>query len=142
MDLDASKEKSKANTTKESKEIAYSVKVTSRAFKELTDITVKYNIFYEVSELGSTAEPEIKVGTGSHVFPSLLTNKPAEFQTEAIKLEKGALDAGWYFKSGASSRSKDRVAGLWFKVFDSTGKQIGEYINPSTIAKKQKWKDS
>ncbi len=139
--LDSSKEREGGNTSTESKQIAYTVKVTSNSFKDVADVTIKYNIFYEVTQLGSTAEPEVKVSKGSHVLPILLTNKPVEFQTDSIKLEKASLDGNWYFSSGASSQAKDKVAGLWFKAFDSTGKQIGEYINPSTLSKKQKWKD-
>jgi len=139
--LDSDKNRAGSDTTVETKEIAYTVKVTSRSFKELLDVTVKYNVFYEDSQLGSTAEPEIKCSAGSHVFPSLLTNKPVEFATETIKLDKASLDPGWYFASGASSKAKDKVVGLWFKAFDSSGKQIGEYANPTTVAKKRKWKD-
>lgn len=139
--LDSAKNRAQSNITVESTDIAYAVKVNSRAFKELNNVTVRYNIFYLVAELGSTADPEIKVSTGSHVFDSLLTNKTEVFNTEPIKLEKAALDGGWYFKSGASGRTKDRVVGIWLKAFDATGQQIGEYVNPSTVPKKQKWKD-
>ncbi|MFA7345567.1 MAG: hypothetical protein WC003_14800 [Terrimicrobiaceae bacterium] len=131
----------KSNTNVESKDIAYSVKVTSSSFKELTDVTVKYNIFYEVVELGSTGEPDIQCRSGSHTIPSLLTNKAVEFETDPIKLEKASLDAGWYFANGASARARDKVVGVWFKAFDSAGKQIGEYTNPSSVATKRKWKD-
>jgi hypothetical protein len=56
-------------------------------------------------------------------------------------LDKASLDAGWYFANGASAKSRDKVVGIWFKAFDSAGKQIGEYINPTTLTKKQKWKE-
>lgn len=139
--LDSPKNRSKDKTNVESKIIAYSVKVTSSSFKELTNVTVRYNIFYQVAELGSKGEPDIKRSTGSHTIPTLLTNKPVEFETDPIKLEKASLDPGWYFGNGASSSTQDKVVGVWLKAFDSTGKQIGEYTNPSTITKKQKWKD-
>ena len=139
--LDSSKNRNRSNTTVESKDIAYTVKVTSSSFKELANVTVKYKIFYQVAELGSKSEPEIKLSAGSHTIPSLLTNKPVEFETDAIKLEKASLDPGWYYANGASSKAQDKVVGLWFKAFDSTGKQIGEYTNPSSVATKQKWKD-
>lgn len=138
--LDSSK--SRANDRAiESKDIAYTVVVTSTAFSELTDVTVKYNIFYQVMELGSKGDPDIKLSAGDHKFPSLLTNKPVEFETDPIKLEKASLDAGWHFGNGASARTRDKVVGVWFKAFDSTGKQVGEYINPTTLSNKQKWKD-
>jgi hypothetical protein len=115
--------------------------VKSSAFKEVTNVTVKYNIFYQVMELGSKGDPEIKLSAGSHTFPSLLTNKAVEFETDPIKLEKASLDPGWYYSNGASSRAQDKVVGVWFKAFDSTGKKIGEYTNPASVSQKQKWKD-
>lgn len=81
------------------------------------------------------------MNAGSHLFQSLLANKPDEFQTNPVKLETASLIGNKYFINGASNQVKDKVAGLWFKAFDSDGNKIGEYINPSTIATKQKWKD-
>lgn len=138
--LDSSKSE-KGQAKVESADIAYSVQVNSSAFKELTDVVVKYNIFYEVVRLGSKGESDIKLSSGSHTFPSLLTNKPDKFETEPIKLEQSSLDPGWYFVNGASGKAKDRVVGVWFKAFDSTGKQIGEYTNPPSVSTKRKWKD-
>lgn len=139
--VDSEKSRQMGNTTVEQSEIVYVVAVTSRAFKELQGVTVKYNIFYENAELGSTAKPEVKMAKGSETIASLLTNKPVEFETKPIKLEKAALDGNWYFGNGASSRARDRVVGVWLKAFDATGKQIGEYKNPPSVSTKQAWKD-
>lgn len=139
--LDSSREVNNANANVETKEIAYTVKVTSSSFSELTDVTVKYNIFYQVMELGSKSDPDIKLSAGAHKFPSLLTNRPVEFETDPIKLEKASLDPGWHFTDGAAAKTRDKVVGVWFKAFDSTGKLIGEYINPTTLSNKQKWRD-
>lgn len=139
--LDSKRTTGEGNMSIESKNIAYLVKITSSSFKELTNVTVKYNIFYEVVELGRTGEPAVQVSAGSHTIPSLVTNKSIEFETDPIKLEKASLDPGWSFGNGASARTRDKVLGVWFKAFDSTGNQVGEYINPTTLTKKQKWKD-
>jgi len=129
------------HTSVKSKQIIYSVKVNSRSFKELKNVTIKYNIYYEVSQLGSTAKGEVKSASGSQSFESLLTNKPVEFDTTAIQLNQAALDGGWYYSNGGSSVAKDKVVGLWFKAFDAEGKLIGEYANPASVAAKQKWKE-
>ncbi|MEI6278466.1 MAG: hypothetical protein WCQ16_03655 [Verrucomicrobiae bacterium] len=139
--LDEEKARTSSNTSVQTKEIVYSVKVTSGAFKELQNVTIKYNIFYEAAQLGSTAAPEVKTATGIQKFPSLLTNKPVEFDTTTIQLSAGKLDPGWYFKGGGKSVSKDKVVGLWFKAFDAEGKQIGEYVNPASVTQKRKWKE-
>jgi len=139
--LDEDKAKSSDHTSVKSKQIIYSVKVNSRSFKELTNVTIKYNIYYEVNQLGSTAKPEVKSASGSHSLESLLTNKPVEFDTTAIQLSQSTLDGGWYFGNGADATAKDKVVGLWFKAFDAEGKLIGEYTNPSSVTTKQKWKE-
>ncbi len=139
--LDEDKARTSSSTSVKSKQIIYSVKVNSRSFKELKNVTIKYNIYYEVSQLGSTAKPEVKSASGSHAFESLLTNKPVEFDTTAIQLSQSTLDGGWYFGNGADATAKDKVVGLWFKAFDAEGKLIGEYTNPPSVATKQKWKE-
>lgn len=138
--LDSSKNNT-GNTNVESTDIAYSVEVNSSSFKELTGVTVKYNIFYEIVRVGAKGESDVKLSAGSHTFPSLLTNKAVKFETEPIKLAKSSLDAGWFYTNGASAKASDRVVGVWFKAFDSTGKQIGEYVNPASVTTKRKWKD-
>jgi len=135
------KARTSGNTSVETKQIAYSVKVTSRVFRELQNVTIKYNIFYEAAQLGSTAKPEVKAASGSQSFPSLLTNKCVEFDTEAVQLDSAALDGGWYFSGGGKTVATDRVVGLWFKAFDAEGKQIGEYFNPASVPQKRKWKE-
>lgn len=139
--LDEDQARSSDHTSVKSKQIIYSVVVNSRSFKELKNVTIKYNIYYEVGQLGSTAKPEVKSASGSHPLESLITNKPVEFDTTAIQLNQAALDGGWYFSNGGSSVAKDKVVGLWFKAFDADGKLIGEYMNPSSVATKQKWKE-
>lgn len=139
--LDEDQARSSDHTSVKSKQIIYSVKVNSRAFKELNNVTIKYNIYYEVSQLGSTAKPEVKSASGSHSLESLLTNKPVEFDTTAIQLNQETLDGRYYFGNGAASAAKDKVVGLWFKAFDAEGKLIGEYMNPASVATKQKWKE-
>lgn len=139
--LESSKERSGVNKSVEAKTIAYDIQITSRSFKEYKDVVVKYMIFYEDAQLGSTSKPEIKIGSGSQVFPSVLNNKPLVFVTNPIELEKASLDGNYFFGSGASSQVKDRVVGLWVRVFDSAGGQIGSYFNPTTVPKKFEWKE-
>lgn len=139
--LDEDKSRPSGPISAKTKEISYTVKVTSRSFAELQGVTVKYNIFYEDSELGSKQAPDVKVISGSEILPTLLTNKPVEFVTKSVELTQQALDPGWYFAGGAKSTSRDKVVGLWFKAFNAEGKQIGEYANPTTVQKKLKWKE-
>ena len=139
--LDASREREGGNTTVRESEVVYNVKVTSKTFKELRDVVIKYNIIYKDEQFGSTAKPEIKSISGKHKIDLLITNKPVEFETEPVNLSRESLDGNWYFTGGGNRSARDRVVGLWFKAFNADGEQIGEYANPSSVIAKQKWKD-
>ncbi|MEI6070696.1 MAG: hypothetical protein WCS31_02805 [Verrucomicrobiae bacterium] len=137
--LEEDSARTEKNISIKTKQIVYSVKVTNSSFKEIQNATIKYNIFYQDAQLGSKAEPEVRIASGSESFPSLLSNKAVEFDTKAIELSEGKLDAGWYFTGGGKSSSRDKVVGVWFKAFNAEGKQIGEYTNPSSVTQKRKW---
>jgi len=139
--LDSSKDKPAAGITTEEKAIIYVATVENTAFKPLENVTVKYNIFYEDVELGSTAKPVVKSIKGARAFASILRSDKVEFDTEAITLGNDSLGGNYYFANGGESRARDKVVGVWFKAFDAVGKVIGEYANPSTVSKKQTWKD-
>jgi len=139
--LHEDKKRLDSSSSEKTKEITYCVKVTSRAFKELQNVTVKYNVFYEDVELGSKDEAAVKVIAGSETLSSLLISKPVEFETKSLELKQESLDAGWHFTDGARASAKDKVVGLWFKAFNAEGQQIGEYANPTTVPKKMKWKE-
>lgn len=139
--LDYSKEKQGGNKLVEEKEIVYTVKATSKSFRDLTDVVIKYNILYEEEEHGSTEKAKVKELAGKKVLPGMLTNKPVEFDTDPITLSQAKLASNWYFTSGASRKAKDRVVGLWFRAFDAEGNPLGEYSNPSTVRTKYSWKE-
>jgi len=139
--LDHSKERSGGNKLVEEKEIVYTVKATSKSFRDLTDVVIKYNVLYEEEEHGSTEKPKVSQLSGQKVLPSMLTNKPVEFDTDPITLSEAKLASNWHFTSGASRKAKDRVVGLWFRAYDSEGNLIGEHSNPSTVRSKYSWKE-
>jgi hypothetical protein len=138
--LDEQKAREGSNKTITTKEIAYKVTVENRTFAELKDIEVKYMIFYTDTTAGSTNEGKLKSVNGKHTIAALERSRKAEFETEPAKLVTADLDAGWYYTTGAANRARDSVEGIWFRAY-SGGELIGEYVNPSSIAKKQTWKD-
>jgi hypothetical protein len=139
--LDYSKDRSSGSTVVEEKEIVYTVKATSKSFKELAGVVIKYNIFFTEEQHGSTEKPKVRELAGKKVLPSMLTNKPMEFDTDPITLSEAKLSGSYYFTSGASNKAKDRVVGLWFRAFDAEGKLLGEYMNPGSVGSKYSWKE-
>ncbi len=139
--LDSSKDNPMAGIMTQEKSIIYVATVENTAFKPLENVTVKYNIFYEDVELGSTAKPVVKSIKGARAFASIPRSDKVEFDTDPITLGNDSVGGNYYFANGGESRARDKVVGVWFKAFDSAGKMIGEYANPSTVPKKQTWKD-
>ena len=137
--LDEQKEREGGNTTVITKEICYKVDVQNRTFKDIPELTVKYMIFYEAPQ-GGTNEVVEAFHKGSETITALQGNDKTTFETKPFKLTTEQLDGGWYYTTGAKNKAKDRVAGIWLKAF-AGDKMVGEYVNPSTLSKKNTWKE-
>lgn len=122
------------------KEVLFKIAVESRTSKPLTDLAVKYMVFYADSQPGSTGKALVAFHKGSTPLASLAVHETASVDTESFKLTTEELDGNYIYTSGASSRSQDRVLGIWVKVF-AAGKLVGEYSNPPLLAKKNSWKE-
>lgn len=137
--LDEQKEREGGNTTIITKEVRYKVTVQNRSFKTIPEIKIKYMIFYEAPQPG-TKEVVEAFHKGSETIMTLEGNDTTTFETKPFKLTSETLDGGWYYAGGASNKSKDRVAGIWIKAF-ADEKLVGEYVNPSSISKKNTFKE-
>ncbi len=137
--LDEQKEREGGNTTITTKEVCYKVDVQNRTFKAMPELTVKYMIFYEAPQPGSNEVVE-SFHKGSESIMALKGNDTTTFETKPFKLTTEQLDGGWIYGNGAKSKSKDRVVGIWLRAF-ADGKMVGEYVNPSTLSKKNTWKE-
>lgn len=137
--LDEQKDR-QGNVTVTTKEIAYTVTVENRSFKTISELQIKYMIFYLDPKPGSTEKPLEAFHKGSETLTDFASNRTLTFETAPLKLVKEELDSGWYYGSGGSGRSKDRVTGVWIRAY-ANGDLVGEYSNPTTIAKKREWKE-
>lgn len=138
--LDEQKQRADGNKTITTKDVTYTVSVQNKRFNVQPEIIVKYRIFLENEAAGSTADGVIKTHKGSETLTNLAANATATFETKPFQLTTEDLDGGWYYATGATNRAKDKVKGIWIRAY-ADGKIIGEYANPSTISKKNDWKD-
>ncbi|CAN5726119.1 hypothetical protein BH09VER1_BH09VER1_35280 [soil metagenome] len=133
--------KSHANSaTVTTKEIAYKITVESHTSKVVPDLQIKYMIFYFDAQSGSKEKPLETSQKGTLTVASLPANQSVTIETEPFKLTTEELDGNVVFMNGASSRAADRVSGIWIRAY-SGGKIIGEYSNPTTISKRNTWKE-
>jgi len=128
------------NFSIENKDIIYTIFVESSSFKDLENVTVEYNIYYEEARPGSTEKPPVRTLAGKHTIDKLGSYKKVDFDTTPIVMKETRLDGGWVWTSGADKNAKDRIVGSIIRAHNSEGKLLGEYINPSGIATKFEWK--
>jgi hypothetical protein len=138
--IDQQKSRKGEHATVTTRELAYVVTVENRSFKRFDELNIKYMIFYADSQPGRREKPIEAHHQGGETLTNLSTHQKAQFETASFKLEKEELDGGWYYKSGGDGRAKDRVTGVWIRAY-SNGNLVGEYANPSTVAKTREWKD-
>lgn len=138
--LDEQKDRQGDKVTVTTKEIAYRVTVENRTFKAIPELQMKYMIFYVDPKPGSREKPIESHHKGSETLIDLTSNRTATFETSPFKLTKEELDAGWYWVGSETSRLKDKVTGVWIRAY-ANGNLVGEYSNPTTVAKKKEWKE-
>jgi hypothetical protein len=137
--LDEQKEREGGNTTITTKEVRYKVTAQNRTFKTIPELKIKYMVFYEAPQPGSHETVEA-FHKGSEVITNFEGNRTSIFETKPFKLTTEQLDGGWVYTSGAKNKAKDRVVGIWIKAY-SEDKLVGEYVNPSTLARKNEFKE-
>ncbi len=134
-------ERSKTNMTVSKAEVAYDVEITNKTFEDMKDLEIRYMIIFEVSKPGSTTEPVEDFVTGSQAVDDIPAHKKIQLTTKPVELKSTLLDAGWVWTSGAANKSRDRVVGIWCRVYRN-GEMLGEYINPTSLSRRHEWKDS
>jgi hypothetical protein len=138
--VDEQKSRSGGPVTVTTKEIIYLVTVQNRRFVTMPEVQVKYMIFLADAQGGSTEKAVTVSHRGSETLKNLASNASVTFETKPIKLTTEELDGGWAYASGASGRARDKVSGLWIRAY-ADGKIIGEYANPTSVTKKNEWKE-
>ena len=114
----------------------YEVSVENSSFKPMTQIDVRYMIFYKAEELGSKAPAQQKHLSGSFSIDALTPHGRKTFTTNSVGLNKSHLTGHWYYSGGERIKAEDTLAGIWVRVYQG-GQTIGEYANPSFLSKEQ-----
>lgn len=122
------------------RDVAYKVTVQNKTFSDMANLQIKYMIFYESENAGSKEGSMDSATTGSQTLALIPRSGTITFETKPVRLTTTDLDGGYYYTSGASNRSKDRIRGAWFRAY-LNGEMVGEYANPSTISKNKTWKE-
>jgi hypothetical protein len=114
----------------------YEVTVENKSFKPLNALEVRYAIFYKTEQLGSKEPAKQERQTGTFSISGLAPHERKNFTTNSVELNKSHLTGNWYYSGGQRIHAEDTLVGVWVRVYQS-GEQIGEYANPTTLAKEQ-----
>lgn len=136
---ESGEKKSSGDVTREETICRYTVKLANGAFAPASGISAQYRVFVrDDSGIAATTRQALKRYAFTTAVPDLAPGDTFSFVTEPVKLEKSTLAAGCHYRSGKRWQTADRVIGIWIRVLQGD-KIIGEYINPTTIASKEKF---
>jgi len=130
-------ERSETTSTKVSKETwGYGVTIENKAFKALENLEVQYRQFRkdDAPRGGAT----LKAIPGSTKIPALANGAKFKFDTEPVAIEKEELKANYIAATGAKSKVKDELSGIWIRIMKD-GETVFEYQSPPDLKNKAKW---
>jgi hypothetical protein len=120
---------------------AYSIGLSSRISESLHDIRLEYLIFHFVDAIGGEkrSEGSVKRIKGKLNLAVLEGYSNQKLQTEPVEFRETRLMPGWVWSKGSGARdSKDRLDGIWIKLF--VGDQLVlQQSRPASLASKEAW---
>jgi hypothetical protein len=122
-------------TTKEN--WVYEVTIENKTFKDLTNVEIKYVIFFKQEKLGSKEAAAAKRQNGTTTVDVLKPREKKVVKTDPVELKKSNLVGAYHYADGARPNAQDTLGGVWVRVFLG-GQQFAEYANPSTLMR-EKW---
>lgn len=132
-------EKRSRNVTHEATKFQYSVTLTNRSFADVSGLSAEYRIFVRSdSGKGAVSQQKLERQEFRAEIPALPNNGRYSFDTEPVTLKTSQLDGGWYYTDGSRSKRQDKVAGVWIRILQD-GKVVGEYLNPTSLASREKF---
>ncbi len=117
------------------------VELDNRSPRSMDNVTVKYRVYkLDDSHGAKRSEMSLIFEEGEHKIEVLERLKKEVFETTPVKIEVNSLKPGWYYTDGAKGTVKDRLHGVWLKIYED-GELIQEYINPTTLRTSHPWEE-
>jgi len=129
---------------KKVQEWAYTVTLENSTFKDMSNLDVRYMIFYKQEKLGEKGAPIKQHKYGTNTINTLAAGANTSFDTDSVTLTKAALlgpPGGFeYYANGARSKAEDSLTGIWVRVYQN-GAVFAEYANPPSLTSREQWQD-
>ena len=110
--------------------------IENKAFKELSNLDLKYVVFFTQERLGVKADPTKRQQSGSFSIDSLKSHEKKSFSTNPVELNKSNLVGHWHYQSGAKPKAQDTLVGLVVRVYQGA-QQFAEFANPSILLREK-----
>jgi hypothetical protein len=114
----------------------YDLTIENKTFKELTNVDLKYVIFFKQEQLGVKDAATPRQQSGSFSIDDLKPHEKKSFSTNPVELNKSNLVGHWHYESGAKPNAQDTLVGLAMRVYQG-GQQFAEFANPSTLLREK-----
>jgi hypothetical protein len=121
----------------------YKVSIENQGFKNLSNLEVKYIIFFKQEQLGIKGPPRKETISGTYTIPEIDSLATTSFETDPVKLTKsslvGPVGGYTYFTNGAKPSATDTLTGLWVRVYQN-GNLFAEYAYPAGLTSSETWR--
>ncbi len=108
----------------------------NKTFRELTNLDLKYVIFFTQERLGLKADPSQREQSGIFSIDLLKPREKKSFSTDPVELSKSNLVGHWHYESGAKPNAQGALVGLAIRVYQG-GQLFAEFANPSTLLREK-----
>ena len=119
---------------------AYGIVINNESYEDVEGITLEYLVLKFEDEIASDKRSAGKqVRKKSKIkLDKLPAQSEARVTTEAFQMVETELEDGYIWKGGGDPKSKDKLDGIWIKLFVD-GKQVYEMARPESMMRKEVW---
>lgn len=109
----------------------YEIVLENSGREDLENLTMKLRTYtYGEFDVDGTPEGDLTFNEESIAVPVLKRNVKLEIKSAEVQLV-----------TSRELRAKDMIEGVWLRLFDSNGNEVGSFTSPSSLARKVKWED-
>jgi len=121
-------------------QIQYNITLNNTSYLDLADIRVEYLIlkFEDLLSAPKRSQGNILRFKGSIVLEQMHQRETVTLTTELIPMLESQLEPGYIWKNGAKKTSKDKLEGIWVKIFVGD-KLVREVSKPENMIRKEPW---
>jgi len=101
-------------------------------------VDYRYFIFDDAVAADRRSDGDTKKIAGTAPIPMLGARAKIELETVRTDMTASKLAPGWYYTNGGDDSSKDKLDGIWIKIYRDD-LLLEEYSDPTNLREKQKW---